>query len=543
VNRRTVQAALLVVVVAALLGGTALTGGGRASTAASAAPSQTPGEVLVRFREDATAAQIASANESVGAQVIQSFQIVPNLKLVRLADSGGVAAAIARYQNDASVLYAQPNFIYRINLTPNDPFYPSMYNLNNTGQTGGTVDADIDAPEAWDLVTGSNNVAIGDIDTGIDYNHVDLAAHAKPNPAECNGVPGVDDDNNGYIDDCHGIDTINHDSNPMDDAGHGTHTAGTIGAIGNNGVGVVGVNWNVTIVACKSHASDGNGTAASIIECMQYMEIEKAHGLNIVATNNSYGGCNEACGYDQATYDAIKSNMSKGILFVASAGNDGRDNDTTPKYPATYFLPNVIAVAATDHNDNKAGFSNWGNRTVMVGAPGVSIRSTTPNNTYSYFSGTSMSGPHVAGLAGLLAAQDPSRTWSQIRNLIVAGGDPKASLAGRTVTGKRINAFGSVTCSSTKAFFGVLRPLGTQSGQPIPIAAIKVKCAKPAGKKLKVTITPGGATVNLLDDGTGKDLAAKDGIFSGAWAPNPCVPGTYTFKFSNGKSVQSTITC
>jgi len=528
------------VVVAAALGGTAGTSGGRASTA-NAGSWQAPGEVLVRFREGASAAQVAAAHSSVGALVVQTFQIVPNLQLVRVPVAG-VEEAIARYKADPAVLYAQPNFIYRIDNTPNDPLYPGMYNLNNTGQTGGTVDADIDAPEAWDLVTGSSAVAVGDIDTGIDYNHVDLAASAKPNPAECNGTPGVDDDGNGYVDDCHGIDALNHDSNPIDDNGHGTHTAGTMGAIGNNGKGVVGVNWNVTIVACKSHDSVGNGTTASIIECMQYMEIEKAHGVNVVATNNSYGGCPEACGFDQATYDAIKSNMNKGILFVAAAGNDSRNNDNLPTYPGSYFLPNVVAVAATDNNDSMASFSSFGARSVLVGAPGVRIDSTTPNNTYSFFSGTSMATPHVAGLVALLRAQDTTRTWSQLRNLIVTGGDKKPSLAGRTVTGRRINAFGSATCS-LKRFFGVLRPLPTQTGQPIPIAALKVKCANPAKRGLTVTITPGGATVKIVDDGTGSDLAAKDGIFSGAWAPNPCVPGTYTFTFSNGKSVQSTITC
>ena len=365
--------AFVVVLLGAALGGAAVTSGLGASPAvANGGPGwTTPGEVLVRFRGGTPEARIAAVHNSVGGQVIRTFQIVPNLQLVRLPDAVGVAEGVTQYKADPDVLYVQPNFVYRVDRTPNDPLYPTMYNLNNTGQTGGTPDADIDAPEAWDQVTGSSSVVVGDIDTGIDYNHEDLAASARPNAAECAGTPGVDDDGNGYVDDCHGIDTINHDSDPMDDNSHGTHTAGTMGAIGNNGIGVVGVNWNVTIVACKSHDSAGNGTSASIIECMQYMEIEKAHGINIVATNNSYGGCPEACGFDQATYDAIKSNMRKGILFVAAAGNDnGRDNDSLPRIPASYFLPNVIAVAATDRNDNLAGFSSIGARTVLVGAPG-----------------------------------------------------------------------------------------------------------------------------------------------------------------------------
>jgi subtilisin family serine protease len=510
--------------------------------AADTASWTTPGEALVRFRDGTSSARIAAVNASIGADVLQTFQIVPNLELVRLPDALSISDAVARYEGVPDVIYAQANFVYRVDLTPNDPLYPTMWNLNNTGQTGGTPDADIDAPEAWNLVTGSNAVAVGDIDTGIDYNHVDLAAHAMPNPAECNGTPGVDDDANGYVDDCHGIDTINHDTNPLDDQGHGTHTAGTTGAIGNNATGVVGVNWNVTIVACKSHNSAGAGTSASIIECMQYMEIEKAHGVNVVATNNSYGGCPEACGFDQATYDAIKSNMKKGILFVAAAGNDGKDNDTVPTYPGSYFLPNVVAVAATDHNDAIASFSSFGDHTVLVGAPGVSIKSTLRNNTYGNLSGTSMATPHVTGLAALLKAQNMRRNWFKLRNLILTGGDDKPSLAGKTLTGRRINAFGSATCSG-KSFFGVLRPLDTQTGQPIPIAALNIKCAKRIRGPLTVTITPGGTTINLVDDGTGADIAAKDGIFSGSWAPSPCVPRNYTFTFSNGKSVQSMITC
>src|SRR5205823_13160237 len=234
-------------------------GGSAASSSASAPKAVTdvqaawtvPGQLLVRFRDSASPDGMAAANVAVGAQVLKSFTIVPNLQLVSVGDS---VAATAAYKLNPNVLYVQPNFVYRVGRTPNDPLYPEMWNLDNTGQGGGTPDADIDAPEAWNKVVGSNAVAVGDIDTGIDYDHEDLAAHTIVNPAECNGKTGVDDDGNGYVDDCHGIDTINGDSDPMDDFGHGTHTAGTIGAIGNNNKGVVGINWNVTIVACKSHA-------------------------------------------------------------------------------------------------------------------------------------------------------------------------------------------------------------------------------------------------------------------------------------------------
>jgi subtilisin family serine protease len=275
---------------------------------------------------------------------------------------------------------------------------------------------------------------------------------------------------------------------------------------------------------------------------MQYMETEKARGLNVVATNNSYGGCPEACEFDQASYDAIESNMRKGILFIAAAGNDRRDNDSVPTYPASYLLPNVIAVTATDDDDALARFSNFGDRTVLVAAPGVRIGSTSPRDAYSFSSGTSMAAPHVTGLAALLKAQGMRRDWWKVRNLILAGGDDKPSLAGRTVTGRRINAFGSATCSG-RPFFGVLRPLDKQAGQPIPLAALNIRCARRVTGSLTVTITPGEATVTLVDDGTGLDLAPEDGVFSGAWSPSPCTPGSYTFSFSTGASVQAAITC
>jgi subtilisin family serine protease len=545
-RRRTLLCAALVLVAVA-----AAAGGAVASQAApvthgtsqiSAGSWTVPGQLLVRFRDGTSSSSIAFAHSTVGAQVLQTFTIEPNLQLVSIPPAVGDQAAADTYRLDPNVLYVQPNYVYRIDNTPNDPMYPNMWNLNNTGQGGGTVDADVDAPEAWDKVTGSKTVAVGDIDTGIDYTHDDLKAEAKPNPAECNGVPGVDDDHNGYIDDCHGIDTINGDSDPMDDNGHGTHTAGTIGAVGNNSLGVVGINWNITIVACKSHDSSGNGTSASIIGCYQYMEAEKAVGVNVIATNNSYGGCPEACGYDQATYNAIKHNMKKGILFVASAGNDNSNNDTTPKYPATYFLPNVVSVAATDRNDARASFSNYGLRTVMLGAPGVSVLSTYKGNTYASLSGTSMSGPHVAGTAGLLKAENPKWNWKKIRNRILSSTDAKPSMSGKTVTGGRLNVNNAVRCNN-QPFFGVLRPLASQAGQPIPIAAINVVCQNPATTPLSVTITPGGTTLNLLDDGSGPDLSKNDGTFSANWSPSPCTPGTYTFSFSNGQSVQSNITC
>jgi hypothetical protein len=498
-----------------------------------------PGEILVRLKPGlgvAAAAQIVP-----GAKIEKEFELVPGLQLIRLPATVDVMEAVRLYSQHPSVLYAQPNFLHHTmqeaHLTPNDTSYNQMWALNNTGQTGGTPDADIDAPEAWDLSTGSGSVVVFVIDTGVDYNHPDLIDNLWTNPGETPGN-GIDDDGNGYIDDIYGIDTANNDSDPMDGNGHGTHVSGTIGARGNNGLGVVGVNWQVKIGQCKFLSDSGTGSTADAIECLQYIRNLKVNaGVPVIATNNSWGGGP----FEQALYDAIKAHMDAGILFIAAAGNDGTDNDALPHYPSNYFLPNVISVAATDHNDDLASFSNYGLRTVHVGAPGKSILSTWPGNTYNTISGTSMATPHVTGLAALLKAHNPSRDWIAIRNLIFAGGDFKPSLDGKTVLERRINAFGSLSCSNTPVF-GILRPfLTVGGGSPVTIAVLNINCASPAGA-LTVTINPGGTVVNLVDNGVAPDLAANDGIYSGTWdVPAPpsgvCVFGTtYTLNFSNGAS-------
>ncbi len=483
------------------------------------------GEVLVRFRPGVTAAEASRIQRGLGASAVKRFDVVPGLRLLRLPPDLGVRAAAAALVRIPQVLYAQPNWMSHIDAdpakTPDDPKYPKQWDWPK-----------IDAPKAWGLTTGSRHVVVGDIDTGMDYKHQDLAANAWSNTKECNGTPGVDDDHNGYVDDCHGIDTIDGDSNPMDDNGHGSHTAGTIGAVGDNGIGVTGLNWRIQVLPCKSHDRAGNGTSASIIECYQYMITEKAAGYDIVSTNNSYGGCPEACDFDRATLDGIKALDRAGILFAVSAGNDSQDNDSFAKYPANYFVPNVIAVAATNRKDGLAYFSNVGDRTVMVGAPGTGILSTVRNDRYASFSGTSMAAPHVAGLAALLHADNPSWTPYQIRNLILSGGDSVASLAGKTVTGDRLDAYGSMTCAN-KQLFAMVRPLDTIRLKRVRIAVLHIDCADPAGGTY-VKITPGNhIKLKLKDDGTQGDLAADDGIYSQWWTPKKT--GTYTLTFGNGE--------
>ncbi len=277
-------------------------------------------------------------------------------------------------------------------MIPNDEFFTDMWGMNNDGDNngvGGTVDADIDAPEAWVKHKGYSSVVVGDIDTGIDYYHPDLKANVWVNKAEVNGQAGVDDDGNGYVDDYYGIDTYNGDSDPYDDHGHGTHTAGTIGAAGNNGMGVVGVNWRVKIASCKFLSAGGSGYTDGAVECVNYFNALKDAGVNIVATNNSWGGG----GYSDILHDAISDANDRNINFVAAAGNAGNDNDSSPSYPASYDLPNIISVAASDYNDELTSWSNYGATSVDLAAPGLDIKSTypsiqvcTPNNDHVYFS-------------------------------------------------------------------------------------------------------------------------------------------------------------
>lgn len=342
-------------------------------------------EVLVKFKpkviphkaeERAKAVEDEALKVGVKAKLKKSFPFI-NVHNMKILDGMPVEKAIERLKRNPNVEYAEPNYIYSINLIPNDPLFNQLWGLNNTGQTGGTPDADIDVPEAWDVQYGSDIVVVGVIDTGVDYNHEDLSENMWVNPNEI--FDGIDNDGNGYIDDIYGINAITGSGNPMDDNGHGTHVAGTIGAVRNNGKGITGVSNNLKIMALKFLNSSGSGTSSDAIECMQYVVNMKSRGINIKVTNNSWGGG----GFSQALYDAIKALRDNGILFTAAAGNSSSDNDSKPFYPASYDLQNIISVAATDHNDNLASFSNYGVTSVDVAAPGVNILSTLPGGSYT----------------------------------------------------------------------------------------------------------------------------------------------------------------
>ena len=393
-------------------------------------PACVQGEILVKMKPGKFASALQSASSRLGLRLLGE---VRGSKISRMAVRGGVteeeAARELMRSAPQTVEYAEPNYILYADTTPNDPSFSQLYGLHNTGQTGGTADADIDAPEAWNTCTGGN-VVVAVIDTGVDYTHPDLAANMWVNTGEIPGN-GIDDDGNGFVDDYRGWDFCYNDSNPMDGNSHGTHCAGTIGAVGNNGIGVVGVNWNVKIMPVKFLSDSGSGSTSDAISAINY-----ARMMGAKVMSNSWGGG----GYSQALKDAIDAANNAGSIFVAAAGNSGSNNDSSPHYPSSYTSENIIAVAATDHNDALASFSCYGPTSVDLGAPGVSILSTVPNGSYASYSGTSMATPHVSGVCALVWAKFPSLTNAQVKNLILQGTDPVSSLNGKVLSGGRLNA-------------------------------------------------------------------------------------------------------
>lgn len=419
------------------------------------------GELLVRFRSNSSLALIkaktvATLSSLAGGRSIQveidrfgGSDLVPDLMLVRIAPEETAAALIALRARD-DVLYAEPNYIRRAELAANDTRYGDLYALKNSPVSG----AGISAEAAWDTTTGSHNVVVGIVDTGIDITHLDLKDNIFVNTAEVPGN-GLDDDNNGFIDDVNGWDFVNQDRTVFDNAAadaHGTHVAGTVGARGNNSLGVVGVNWDVQLMPLKVLGAQG-GTDASLLEAFNYAKLMRQRGVNLRVLNNSYGGQ----GFSQSLYDAITELGNAGILFVAAAGNETLNNDFVPTYPASYELPNVISVAAsTSSGQFASSFSNRGAQSVHIAAPGENILSTTPygftgtglvpgdtepdGSTYSLFSGTSMASPHVAGAAALACAAKPSISLQQLRAAVLFSGDENGNFTNLVMMGSRLNA-------------------------------------------------------------------------------------------------------
>jgi subtilisin family serine protease len=389
---------------------------------------------MIRLTDVADMKKLQTLVASLGLTIRKNMKM-PGCYLISIADES--ANALPRLlailnENKDLIRYAEPDYIVRSQQTvPNDPYFGSLWGLHNVGRPG----SDISAPQAWDFATGDTQVVVAVIDTGIDYTHPDLADNIWSNTAE--SANGLDNDGNGYTNDVRGWNFAGDNNNPMDVFGHGTHVAGTIGASGNNGTGVVGINWRCKIMALKFLDDSGSGTDSDAADALHYVADLKRRGVNIRLTSNSWGGGD----YTTTLRDAIRENASLGILFMAAAGNSGINNDITPFYPASFTESNVIAVAATTSSDGLASFSQYGATSVDLGAPGVDILSTVPGAAYASNNGTSMATPHVSGVATLLWNAWPEARLEDIRDAILRGTDLITALTEKTVTGGRLNAY------------------------------------------------------------------------------------------------------
>ena len=390
--------------------------------------------MMVRVRDGLSEEKVATIASQHGFSVRKKM-LAPDTYLIAFGNVSidALPTALEAFNAEANAIqYAEPDYVVFASATmPNDPAFNQLWGMHQQ------KDKDIDAPEAWDLTQGSSNVVVAVIDTGIDYGHEDLSSNMWRNPGEIPGN-GIDDDGNGFRDDVYGWDFCNEDSDPYDDNFHGTHCAGTIGAAGNNGIGVAGVNWGVKLMAVKTMNQGGSGYISDAIDAVYYTT---RRGVRL--TSNSWG----YYGWLQSMKDAIDDAGTSNILFVAAAGNEQNDNDNNPCYPASFVSANIISVAATDADDDLTWFSNYGKTAVDLGAPGEYIYSTVPTaqGKYASYSGTSMAAPHVAGVAALVAAYSPALTAAQIKQRILDNTDRSSTLSGKTVTGGRLNAYKSLS--------------------------------------------------------------------------------------------------
>lgn len=389
---------------------------------------------MVQFPPEATKAQIEAWTKRHGFHVRQALKTAPVYLIASENGTLSTADAIMGAYRQAFPQVATQNgtaerdYLVFPTLFPTDTSFAQLWGLHNTGQTGGIADADIDAPEAWDITTGSREVLVGVIDTGVDRSHPDLLANMWTNPRE---IPGnsIDDDGNGFVDDTNGWDFFSNDNNPTDEEGHGTHCAGTIGGVGNNVAGVTGVCWQVSIVGLRFLGPSG-GSTSDAIEAVNY-----SRDLGVDLTSNSWGGG----GFSSLLQTAISSAGAGEQLFIAAAGNDGSNVDLSPQYPAGYALNNIVSVASSTSSDTRSSFSNYGATTVDLAAPGSSIYSTVPGSSYATYSGTSMATPHVSGAVALLKSIAPTMSAAEIKTRLLDTVDPVTAFATNTVSGGRLN--------------------------------------------------------------------------------------------------------
>jgi subtilisin family serine protease/subtilisin-like proprotein convertase family protein len=471
---------------------TALSG---SAAPASAGASFDRDHILVQYRQGQSA--FALPGTSLGSPVGSH----PGLFKVNLGTGVDVGRAVAAYRADARVAEAEPDYLLVSGALPNDPRLGEQWGLRNTGRQAGEPGADIGASRAWVASTGSTRMVVAVMDTGVDYTHPDLYLNIWINQGEIpasrrrnlrdtdgdglitfrdlnnpinkgrgkitdlnhngridagdllmpmrKGARGVDtglggwangvsDDHDRYVDDLVGWNFADNNNKPRDDFGHGTQVAGVIGAVGNNGVGVAGVAWRVQMMPVKFMNSSGSGSISDFIDALDYAV---AHGAKI--SNNSWAGADNS----SPLADAIRRARSRGHIFVAAAGNSGDNNDRQPTYPAGFRFDNVVSVAATDRDDRLAAFSNYGARTVTLAAPGVDVLSTAPGGGYTYQSGTSMATPQVTGVVALVWAEHPTWSYQQVIRRLTSTVRKLPALAGKTITGGRLDAAAAVGAS------------------------------------------------------------------------------------------------
>jgi subtilisin family serine protease len=495
-------------------------------TSPAAEPASVPNQLLVGYRNGVDEAQRAEARRRANAQLVDRV-VSPSaaraaVELVSFPGSDR-SEAIRRFTSNPSVTFAEPNWLYTHDATSNDPYFTngSLWGMAGDASTPANQYGS-QAAEAWAAGnTGSASVYVGIIDEGYQHTHPDLEANAGTIPGETAG-DGIDNDGNGYVDDVYGWDFDGNNNSVYDGTqdDHGTHVAGTIGAEGGNGFGVAGVNWHVKLLSAKFLGRRG-GTTANAVKAVDYFtNLKQDQGLPIVATNNSWGGG----GYSQALFDAITRAGTAGILFVAAAGNDGNNIDASASYPAGYTNPNVIAVAAIDQNGGLASWSNYGATSVDLGAPGVGINSTLPDNTYGSYSGTSMATPHVTGAVALYAAVHSAASATDIRSAILTAAVTTAALSGKTVTGGRLDVVGALS----GAIGNTPPPPPPPPGSGNPTVTVS------AGAKKKNNTTPitviwsgfGGSQVNVSRNNSAMSPTENDGKLIENWRGS----GTVTYR-------------
>jgi len=443
-------------VLAALGASAAVQAGGRPDlviNSLEAGRAHASGEMLVKYRDGSTVADREAVRQGLGAQKLDTVRRgnsrTGELVLLKLPNGLDVAAAVRAINDDPAVEYAEPNWTYQHQIASNDPYFTngSLWGMKGDNSSPANQYGS-QAADSWAANrTNCGNVIVGVIDEGIYFQHEDLAANIWTNPYDV--ADGIDNDNNGYVDDVRGWDFDGNTSNinsggASDD--HGTHVSGTIAGVGGNGKGVAGVCWSgVKLISGKFLGRRGGNTANAIKAIDYFNDLKTRHGLNIVATNNSWGGG----GFSQALQDAIGRANTVNILFIAAAGNSAYDNDAQASYPSNYPNANIIAVASTTDTGGLSSFSQWGKTTVDLGAPGSAIWSTVPTSAkgklssgYSSYSGTSMATPHVTGAAALYASTRPTATAADIKAAILANTVPTASLQNKTVTGGRLSTDG-----------------------------------------------------------------------------------------------------